>query len=51
MLLALLLCVAALSEETDMKYDFSTFSNVTLKGIDTATLNEDGLSALYQAAR
>ena len=50
-LLALLLCGLALAEETDMKYDFSTFTNVTLKGIDTSTLNEDELSALYQAAR
>ena len=49
-LLALLLC-AALAEGTDMKYDFSIFANVTLKGIDTSTLNEDELSALYQAAR
>ena len=50
-LLALLLCAAALAEGTDMKCDFSTFTNVTLKGIDTSTLNEDELSALYQAAR
>ena len=50
-LLALLLCAAALAEETGMKYDFSTFTNVTQKGIDTSTLNEDELSALYQAAR
>ena len=50
-LLALLLCTAAPAEETDMKYDFSVFTNVTLKGIDTSTLNEDELSALYQAAR
>ena len=50
-LLALLLCAAALAEETEMKYDFSIFTNVTLKGIDTSTLNEDELSALYQAAR
>ena len=49
-LLALLFCMAALAEETGM-YDFSTFTNVTLKGIDTSTLNEDELSALYQAAR
>ena len=49
--LALLLCAAALAEGTDMKYDFSIFANVTLKGIDTSTLNEDELSALYQAAR
>ena len=49
-LLALLFCTAALAEETGM-YDFSTFTNVTLKGIDTSTLNEDELSALYQAAR
>ena len=49
-LLALLLC-AALAEETDMKLDFSTFTNVTLKGIDISTLNEDELSVLYQAAR
>ena len=50
-LLALLLCAAALAEGTGMRYDFSTFTNVTLKGIDTSTLNEDELSALYQAAR
>lgn len=50
-LLALLLCGLALAEETDMKYDFSTFTNVTLKDIDTSTLNEDELSALYQAVR
>ena len=49
-LLALLLC-AALAERTDMKLDFSTFTNVTLKGIDVSTLNEDELSVLYQAAR
>ena len=49
-LLALLLC-AALAERTDMKLDFSTFTNVTLKGIDISTLNEDELSVLYQAAR
>ena len=50
-LLALLLPAAVLAEGTGMKYDFSTFTNVTLKGIDTSTLNEDELSALYQAAR
>ena len=50
-LLALLFCTAALAEEADMKYDFSTFTNVTMKGIDVSTLNEDELSALYQAAR
>lgn len=50
-LLALLLFTAALAEETDMKYDFTAFTNVTLKGIDTSMLNEDELSALYQAAR
>ena len=50
-LLALLFCGVALAEETEMKYDFSIFTNVTLKGIDTSTLNEDELSALYQAAR
>ena len=49
--LALLLCGSALADKTDMKYDFSAFTNVTLKGIDTSTLNEDELSALYQAAR
>ena len=49
--LALLLCAVALAEGTGMKYDFSIFANVTLKGIDTSTLNEDELSALYQAAR
>ena len=51
MVLALLLCGVALAEETEMKYDFSIFANVSLKGIDTSTLNEDELSALYQAAR
>ena len=50
-LLALMFCSAALAEETGMKYDLSTFTNVTLKGIDISTLNEDELSALYQAAR
>ena len=50
-LLALLLCTAAPAEETDMKYDFSVFTNVTLKGVDLKALNEDELSALYQAAR
>ena len=50
-LLALLLCGLALAEGNDMKYDFSIFTNVTLKGIDTSTLNEDELSALWQAAR
>ena len=50
-LLALLLCGMALAEGTDMKYDFSAFTNVTLKGIDTSTLNEDEMSVLYQAAR
>lgn len=49
--LALLLCGSALADKTDMKYDFSAFTNVTLKGIDLSTLNEDELSALYQAAR
>lgn len=49
-LLALLLC-AALAEGTDMKYDFSVFTNVKLTGIDLNKLNEDELSALYQAAR
>lgn len=51
LLLALLVSVAALAEETDMKYDFSTFTHVTLTSIDVSTLNEDELSALYQAAR
>ena len=50
-LLALLLCTAALAEGTDMKYDFSAFTNVTLTGVDLAALNDDELSALYQAAR
>ena len=50
-LLALLFCGVALAEETGMKYDFSTFTHVTLKGIDVSKLNEDELSALYQAAR
>ena len=49
--LALLLCGLALAEGTDMKYDFNQFTNVTLKGIDLKKLNEDELSALYQAAR
>ena len=51
MLLALLLCAAALAEGSDMKYDFSVFTNVKLAGVDISTLNEDALSALYQAAR
>ncbi len=50
-LLALLLCGLAPAEGTDMKYDFSAFTHVTLTGIDISTLNEDELSALYQAAR
>ena len=50
-LLALLFCTVAPAEGNGMKYDFSVFTNVTLKGIDTSTLNEDELSALYQAAR
>ena len=50
-LLALLLCGLALAEGNDMKYDFSTFTNVTLKGIDISTLKEDELSVLRQAAR
>ena len=50
-LLALLLGAAALAEGTDMRYDFSVFTHVTLTGIDISTLNEDELSALYQAAR
>ena len=50
-LLALLLCTAALAEETEIKYDFSLFTNGPLTGIDTSTLNEDELSALYPAAR
>ena len=51
MLLALLLGATALADGTDMKYDFSTFTNVALKGIDVSKLNEEELSALYQAAR
>jgi ketosteroid isomerase-like protein len=50
-LLALLLCAAAPAEEADMKYDFSLFTHVTLKGIDVSTLGADELSVLYQAAR
>ena len=50
-LLALLLCAAALAEGTDMKYDFSAFTNVTLTGIDISTLNEEALSVLHLAAR
>ena len=50
-LLALLLGAAALAEGTDMKYDFTNFTNVTLTGIDISTLTEDELSVLYQAAR
>ena len=50
-LLALLFCTVAPAEGNGMKYDFSVFTNVTLKGIDTSTLNEDEPSALYQAAR
>ena len=37
--LALLLCAVALAEGTGMKYDFSIFANVTLKGIDISTRN------------
>ena len=50
-LLALLLCAAALAEGTDMRYDFSAFINVTLTGIDISTLSEEALSVLHQAAR
>jgi aryl-alcohol dehydrogenase-like predicted oxidoreductase len=50
-LLALLLGATALAEGTDMKYDFSGFTHVTLMGIDISTLNEDELSPLYQVAR
>ena len=50
-LLALLLCAAALAERTDMRYDFSAFTNVTLTGIDISTLSEEALSVLHQAAR
>ena len=50
-ILALLFCTAALAEGTGMKYDFSAFTNVTLKGVDLDKLNEDELSVLYQAAR
>lgn len=50
-LMALLLCGLALAEGTDMKYDFSIFTNVALKGIDISTLKKDKLSVLYQAAR
>ena len=50
-LLALLLCAAALAEGTDMRYDFSAFTNVTLTGIDISTLSEEALSVLHQAAR
>jgi len=49
--LVLLLCTAALAEDMDMKYDFSAFTNVTLKRVDISMLNKDELSALYQAAR
>ena len=50
-LAVLLLCAAALAEGTDMRYDFSAFTNVTLTGIDISTLNEEALSVLHQAAR
>ena len=51
-LLALLFGIIAPSEEKDMnKYDFSAFTNVTLTGVDLSSLNDDALSALYQAAR
>ncbi len=50
-ILALLFCTAALAEGTGTKYDFSAFTNVTLKGVDLDKLNEDELSVLYQAAR
>lgn len=50
-LLALLFGMTAPSEENNMKYDFSVFTNVTLSGVDLSSLNEDELSALYQAAR
>ena len=51
MLLALLLGATALAEGTDMKYDFSGFTHVTLTGIDISTLNEEALSVLHLASR
>ena len=50
-LLALLLCAAAMAEGADMKHDFSTFTHVTLTGVDVSALDGDELSALWQAAR
>lgn len=50
-LLALLLGAGTFAEGTNMKYDFTTFTNVTLTGVDISALSEDEQSALYQAAR
>lgn len=51
-LLSLLLGMTAAAEEMDMRNDdFSVFTNVTLKGIDLSLLDDEQLSALYQAAR
>jgi hypothetical protein len=43
--------VTAISEETMTAYDFSTFPNVEITGIDRSTLTQEQLSVLYQAAR
>ena len=39
------------AEETNMKYDFSAFSNVRITGADPARLTDDELSVLYVQAR
>ncbi len=49
-MLALLVCFPA-AGENDMAYDLSSFTNVTVSGIDTADLGEKELSVLFQAAR
>ena len=49
---ALIAGITGIAEETDMgDYDFSVFTNVTLKGIDLSALDDEQLSVLYQAAR
>lgn len=42
--------IAETGKETIMKYDFSTFNNVTLTGTDFSELTEDEISVLYVQA-
>ena len=48
--LALLLCTAALAEDMDMKYDFSVFTNVTLNGDEAMDKNRPLLELLERYA-